>query len=128
MMDEHGVRPVDVQGVGDLHRLPVLTREVLRDHADALQFRELLDAPVDDRDDEAWYVARTRDLHHSAVRRRAVPGPLGALLSGGNDSSANVSLLARDHGVRVVVTGEANDELCFGHGGMVQIRDGHLAR
>jgi phenylacetate-CoA ligase len=45
MMDEHGVRPADVRGVGDLHRLPVLTREILREHADALRFRE--DVPVE---------------------------------------------------------------------------------
>ena len=169
---------------------------------------ELLDAPVDERDDEAYYVARTRELHHAAVRRRAVTGPIGALCSGGNDSSSNVVLLsrgganplhtftvgladfegdtkyndlhfarqvaeyaksehhesllstdeflalipqtieaqddlvsepssvflfhalrmARDQGVRVVITGEANDELCCGHGGMVSIRDGYKAR
>lgn len=172
------------------------------------RFWDLLDAPVDERDDEGYYVERTRELHAAAVRRRAVPGPIGALLSGGNDSSANVSLLARGgaqplhtftvglaefegdtkyndlyyarqvaeyagtqhheslmttddflavipetiaaqddlvsepssvflfhalrmakaEGVRVVITGEANDELTCGHGGMVQIRDGYNAR
>jgi len=172
------------------------------------RYWDLLDAPIDERDDERFYVDRTRELHHAAVRRRGVSGPMGALLSGGNDSSANVSLLARQgaaplhtftvgladfegdqkyndlhyarqvaesaktrhheallstdeflriipetieaqddlvsepssvflfhalrmakaEGVRVVVTGEANDELCCGHGGMVQIRDGYLAR
>ena len=30
--------------------------------------------------------------------------------------------------MRVVITGEANDELCCGHGGMVEIRDGYKAR
>jgi asparagine synthase (glutamine-hydrolysing) len=169
---------------------------------------DLLDAPVDERDDEAYYVRRTAELHQEAVRRRQVPGPIGALCSGGNDSSSNVVLLsrqgasplhtftvglaefegdakyndllyarqvaeyaksqhhesllttddflalipetieaqddlvsepssvflfhalrmARDQGVRVVITGEANDELCCGHGGMVQIRDGYNAR
>ena len=169
---------------------------------------DLLDAPVDERDDLAYYVNRTRDLHHAAVRRRRVSGPIGALCSGGNDSSSNVVLLSRqgasplhtftvglaefegdskyndlhyarqvaeyaksqhhesllstdeflniipqtieaqddlvsepssvflfhalrmakDHGVRVVITGEANDELCCGHGGMVAIRDGYKAR
>lgn len=169
---------------------------------------DLLDAPVDERDDLAYYVNRTRDLHQAAVRRRRVSGPIGALCSGGNDSSSNVVLmsrqgasplhtftvglaefegdskyndlhyarqvaeyaksqhhesllttdeflniipqtieaqddlvsepssvflfhalrLAKDHGVRVVVTGEANDELCCGHGGMVAIRDGYKAR
>jgi asparagine synthase (glutamine-hydrolysing) len=172
------------------------------------RFWDLLDAPVDERDDEAYYVEKTRALHEKAVRNRGVSGPFGALLSGGNDSSANVSLLARqghaplhtftvglsefegdtkyndlhyarqvaqlagtkhheallstdeflkilpqtidaqddlvsepssvflfhalrmakDEGVRVVVTGEANDELCCGHGGMVEIRDGHDKR
>lgn len=177
-------------------------------HAGEHRYWDLLDAPVDERDDEMYYVARTRELHEAAVRRRAVSGPLGALLSGGNDSSANVSLLsrhgagplhtftvgladfegdpkyndlhharlvaehigtrhheallsadqflatipdtveaqddlvsepssvfllhalrlAREQGVRVVITGEANDELCCGHGGMAAIRDGHAAR
>jgi asparagine synthase (glutamine-hydrolysing) len=176
--------------------------------AEERRYWDLLDAPVDERDDETYYVSRTRELHHAAVRRRAVSGPIGALLSGGNDSSANVSLLARDRtaplhtftvglaefegdtkfndlyyarkvaeqartkhhdalmstddflatipetiaaqddlvsepssvflfhalrmakeqGLRVVITGEANDELCCGHGGMVEIRDGHAAR
>ncbi len=169
---------------------------------------DLLDAPVDERDDEKYYVTRTQELHQAAVRRRRVSGPIGALLSGGNDSSSNVVLLSRqgasplhtftvglaefegdskyndlyyarqvaeyaksqhheslmstdeflaiipqtieaqddlvsepssvflfhalrlakDHGVRVVITGEANDELCCGHGGMVHIRDGYKAR
>jgi asparagine synthase (glutamine-hydrolysing) len=175
---------------------------------DERRFWDLLDAPVDERNDEAYYVDKTRHLHEEAVRRRGVSGPMGALLSGGNDSSANVSMLARqgheplhtftvglaefegdtkyndlhyarqvaelagtkhheallstddflkilpqtidaqddlvsepssvflfhalrmarDEGVRVVVTGEANDELCCGHGGMVEIRDGHDKR
>jgi asparagine synthase (glutamine-hydrolysing) len=169
---------------------------------------DLLDAPVDERDDEPYYVKRTAELHQAAVRRRRVAGPIGALCSGGNDSSSNVVLLSRqgadplhtftvglaefegdtkyndlyyarqvaeyaksqhhesllstdeflriipqtieaqddlvsepssvflyhalrmakDVGVRVVITGEANDELCCGHGGMVQIRDGYKAR
>jgi asparagine synthase (glutamine-hydrolysing) len=169
---------------------------------------DLLDAPVDERDDEAYYVARTRELHQAAVRRRSVDGPIGAFCSGGNDSSSNVVLLSRqganplhtytvglaefegdskyndlhyarqvaeyaksthhesllstddflglipqtieaqddlvsepssvflfhalrlakDSGVKVVITGEANDELCCGHGGMVEIRDGYKKR
>jgi asparagine synthase (glutamine-hydrolysing) len=36
--------------------------------------------------------------------------------------------LAKDQGVKVIITGEANDELCCGHGGMVGIRDGYNAR
>jgi asparagine synthase (glutamine-hydrolysing) len=169
---------------------------------------DLLDQPVDERNDEKYYVDRTRELHHAAVRRRSVSGPIGALCSGGNDSSSNVVLLSRqgasplhtftvgladfegdskyndlhyarqvaeyaksqhhesllstedflklipktieaqddlvsepssvflfhalqlakDQGVKVVITGEANDELCCGHGGMVEIRDGYNAR
>ena len=169
---------------------------------------DLLDNAVDERDDEKYYVNRTRELHQAAVRRRTVAGPIGALLSGGNDSSSNVVLLSRqgasplhtftvgladfegdskyndlhyarqvaeyaksqhhesllstdeflniipqtveaqddlvsepssvflfhalrmakDQGLKVVVTGEANDELCCGHGGMVAIRDGYKAR
>lgn len=169
---------------------------------------DLLDAPVDERDDEKYYVSRTAELHQAAVKRRSVDGPIGAFCSGGNDSSSNVVLmsrqganplhtftvglaefegdskyndlyyarqvaeyaksqhhesllstdeflnlipqtieaqddlvsepssvflfhalkLAKDQGVRVIITGEANDELCCGHGGMVQIRDGYKAR
>jgi phenylacetate-CoA ligase len=40
MMDGQGVRPSDVRGLADLPRLPVLTREVLRAHADELRFRD----------------------------------------------------------------------------------------
>ena len=36
--------------------------------------------------------------------------------------------LAADEGLRVVITGEANDELCCGHGGMTHIRDGYYRR
>lgn len=45
MMDERGVRPADVRGLADLPRLPVLTREILRQHAGALRLRG--DAPVE---------------------------------------------------------------------------------
>lgn len=169
---------------------------------------DLLDNPVDERDDEQYYVTRTAELHHAALKRRQVTGPIGAMCSGGNDSSSNVVLLSRngsnplhtftvglaefegdqkyndlyyarqvaeyaksthheslmstdeflalipqtvdaqddlvsepssvflfhalrmakDNGVRVVITGEANDELCCGHGGMTHIRDGYAAR
>jgi asparagine synthase (glutamine-hydrolysing) len=34
----------------------------------------------------------------------------------------------KEQGIKVVITGEANDELCCGHGGMVHIRDGFKAR
>ena len=36
--------------------------------------------------------------------------------------------MAKDAGRAVVITGEANDELCCGHGGMVTIRDGYYTR
>jgi asparagine synthase (glutamine-hydrolysing) len=176
--------------------------------ANERRYWDLLDAPVEEREDEEYYVSWTRELHRGSVRRRAVSGPMGALLSGGNDSSANVSLLSRhgaaplhtftvglaefegdekyndlhyarqvaagartqhheallstdeflqiipetiraqddlvsepssvflfhalrlakEQGLRVVITGEANDELCCGHGGMVAIREGYSAR
>jgi asparagine synthase (glutamine-hydrolysing) len=172
------------------------------------QWWDLLDAPVDERKDAQYYISKTAELHAAAVRRRRVEGPIGALCSGGNDSSSNVVMLSRgganplhtftvglsefegdskyndlyfarqvaeyaksqhhesllstddflglipktieaqddlvsepssvflfhalqlakDQGVKVVITGEANDELTCGHGGMVQIRDGHKAR
>src|SRR6202023_983193 len=60
------------------------------------EYWDLLDEPIPERDDEAFYVDRVRDLHHAAVERRKVDGPVGALLSGGNDSSANAALLARN--------------------------------
>jgi asparagine synthase (glutamine-hydrolysing) len=179
-----------------------------RGEANERRWWDLLDAPVDERDDESYYVSRTAELHQAAVRRRTVSGPIGAFCSGGNDSSSNVVLLSRqgasplhtftvglaefegdakyndlhyarqvaeyaksqhhesllstddflklipqtieaqddlvsepssvflfhalglakEAGVRVIITGEANDELCCGHGGMVQVRDGYKAR
>jgi asparagine synthase (glutamine-hydrolysing) len=172
------------------------------------RYWDLLADPVPESNDETFYVERVRELHTQALRRRKVEGPIASLLSGGNDSSANASLLSRygsnhlhtftvglaglegqdkyndleyarkvagviqsdhherlistseflatipvtiesmedlvsepssvflhhallmakDHGLRVVVTGEANDELCCGHGGMIQIRDGYYSR
>lgn len=172
------------------------------------RYWDLLAEPVPDTFDERYYVDRVRALHSQSVARRRVEGPIASLLSGGNDSSANASLLARfgstplhtftvgladlegdekyndleyarrvaqyihsqhheellstddflktipltidamddlvsepssvflyhalrmarDQGLRVVVTGEANDELCCGHGGMINIRDGYYRR
>ncbi|HEY7057267.1 MAG TPA: asparagine synthase (glutamine-hydrolyzing) [Vicinamibacterales bacterium] len=169
---------------------------------------DLLQHPIPESSNEGFYVERVRALHHASVARRDVEGPVGSLLSGGNDSSANASLLsldrsrtlhtftvgladlegsaqysdigyarrvaasigsvhherllstdeflqtipstidamddlvsepscvflhhalqlAADQGLRVVITGEANDELCCGHGGMVQIREGYYRR
>jgi asparagine synthase (glutamine-hydrolysing) len=169
---------------------------------------DLLQNPIPESSNERFYVERVRALHHASVARRDVEGPIGSLLSGGNDSSANASLLSRDRsrrlhtftvgladlegdakyndieyarrvaasigsvhherllstneflrtipltidamddlvsepsavflhhalrlaadeGLRVVITGEANDELCCGHGGMIHIRDGYYRR
>jgi asparagine synthase (glutamine-hydrolysing) len=169
---------------------------------------DLLQNPVPESNDERFYVERVRALHHASVAGRDVEGPIGSLLSGGNDSSANAALLSRDRsrtlhtftvgladlegtakyndieyarrvadtigsvhherllstdeflqtipatidamddlvsepsavflhhalglaaeeGLRVVITGEANDELCCGHGGMTHIRDGYYRR
>jgi phenylacetate-CoA ligase len=45
MMDERGVRPADVRGLADLPRLPVLTKDVLREHAGDLRLKG--DLPVE---------------------------------------------------------------------------------
>ncbi len=45
MMDERRVRPADVRGVADLPKLPILTKDALREHGDALRFRR--DVPVE---------------------------------------------------------------------------------
>jgi asparagine synthase (glutamine-hydrolysing) len=59
-------------------------------------FWDLLWDPVAEVDDESFYVERARKLHDAAVERRMVPsGPIAALVSGGNDSSANASIIAR---------------------------------
>ncbi|HTS61392.1 MAG TPA: asparagine synthase (glutamine-hydrolyzing) [Candidatus Acidoferrales bacterium] len=169
---------------------------------------DLLANPMPESDDERYYVERVRDLHSQALRRRSIESPIAALLSGGNDSSANASLLARhgsrplhtftvglagmegqdqyndlayarkvadalrsdhherlvsidefletipvtidamedlvsepssvflyhalrmakDKGLRVIITGEANDELSCGHGGMIDVRHGYYRR
>jgi asparagine synthase (glutamine-hydrolysing) len=59
------------------------------------RYWDLLDDPIPERDDEAFYVERVRELHRQAVERRSVDGPIAVLLSGGNDSSANAAALAR---------------------------------
>ncbi len=65
--------------------------------------------PPRDREAEAFYVERLRATHARAVRDRLEPGaPTGALLSGGNDSSANVMRLARE-GVRPLHTISVGD-------------------
>ena len=172
------------------------------------RFWDLLDNPVPERNDESFYVDHVKQLHDRAVRDRMPDGPLAALVSGGNDSSANAALMARyakgplhtftvgladvegqeryndliyakqvadligsqhhelllstdeflqtipvtvaamddmvsepssiflyhalrlakDTGAKTVVTGEANDELCCGHGEMIKIRNGYYEK
>jgi len=174
------------------------------------RFWDLADDAIPERDDPAYYIEQVRELHRHAVRNRLPGGPVGAMLSGGNDSSANVALmgrmadapsqvhtftvgledvegdpeytylayarkvaqfvgtthhehlmstdefldaipvvtddlddlvsepssvflrralqLAKDSGVSTVITGEANDELCCGHGEMIEIRRGYYER
>ncbi len=173
-------------------------------------FWDLLMDAVPEVDDENFYVKKVKELHESSVRRRFVPGPVAALVSGGNDSSSNAALMARmvakpddlhtftvglaefegdekysdmkyakqvadliksqhheklmnvdeflatipiacdamddlvsepssvflyqalkmvkDQGLKVVVTGEANDELSCGHGEMIRIRSSYYDR
>jgi phenylacetate-CoA ligase len=47
MMDEHGVRPGDVGGVADLHKLPILTKETLRAHRDELRAQDFQGGDVE---------------------------------------------------------------------------------
>jgi len=174
------------------------------------RFWDLADDAIPERDDAGYYIERVRELHKNAVQNRLTGGSIGAMLSGGNDSSANVALmgkmvsspellhtftvgledvegdpaytdlayakkvaefvgtthhehlmstdeflgsisavtedlddlvsepssiflrralqLAKDSGVKTVITGEANDELCCGHGEMISIRRGYYER
>ena len=57
---------------------------------------DLLQNPIPESSDERFYVERVRALHQASVAGRDVDGPIGSLLSGGNDSSANAALLSRD--------------------------------
>lgn len=194
----------------DINKLPAGTVAIFAGsgRAETTRYWDLLADPIDETDDERFYVDKVRALHLQAVAGRDVKGPIASLLSGGNDSSANASLLARrrsdplhtftvglaslegnekyndleyarrvarfihsthheyllstdeflatipvtieamddlvsepssvflyhalrlakEQGLRVVVTGEANDELCCGHGGMIHIRNGYYRR
>jgi asparagine synthase (glutamine-hydrolysing) len=194
----------------EIQKVPAGTAAVCRPDGSVKleRFWDILANPIPESNDEKFYVDRVRELHSQAVKRRQVEGPIASLLSGGNDSSANASLLAsfgsnplhtftvgladlegnekyndllyarkvadvihsehhehllstsefletipvminamedlvsepssiflyhalrlaKDQGLRVVVTGEANDELCCGHGGMMHIRDGYYSR
>jgi asparagine synthase (glutamine-hydrolysing) len=63
--------------------------------ADVQPFWDLLWDPIPEVDNESFYVDKVRELHDGAVTRRMVDGPMAALVSGGNDSSANASIMAR---------------------------------
>lgn len=169
---------------------------------------DLFADPIAEVDSLEHYAQRVRELHREAVAARVADGPMAALLSGGNDSSANVALMSelgvaplhtftvglaelegrdgfsdlvharkvadlvgtvhherlitvddfiatmprvidaqddlvsepssvflhhalemvREHGLRIVVTGEANDEISCGHPGMIQCREGYYRR
>src|SRR5207244_809153 len=58
------------------------------------RYWDLLQDPIPEQADELFYVDRVRELHKGSVTRRTVDGPIGCLLSGGNDSSANAALMA----------------------------------
>jgi asparagine synthase (glutamine-hydrolysing) len=65
---------------------------------DVKQFWDLLWEAVPEVDDEKFYVDKVRQLHDESVDRRMEPGAnarIGALVSGGNDSSSNASIMAR---------------------------------
>lgn len=174
----------------------------------AERYWDLLWEPIPERDEETFYVDSVRRLHTESVQGRIVPGPMAALLSGGNDSSANVARMirlgvsplhtftvglqdvegqssyndlyyarqvaercgaqhhealmpidqfleliprtveilddlvsepscvflyqalrmAQEQGLKVVMTGEANDELSCGHGEMIRIRQRYYDR
>jgi asparagine synthase (glutamine-hydrolysing) len=59
------------------------------------RYWDLLDAPIPERAEASFYIERVRELHDGSLRRRIVAGPIGSMLSGGNDSSANAALLAK---------------------------------
>src|SRR5439155_19025527 len=92
---------LNVPGPGTLFagikKLPPATVAVCRPDGsvETSSFWDLAEEPIPERDDETFYIERVRELHRRAVERRKVDGPVGALLSGGNDSSANVALLAK---------------------------------
>lgn len=193
-----------------IRKLPpgAIARARLGETPAVLPYFDLSRDPIPEKDDRDWYVRETRERHRRAVERRLVDGRIGALLSGGNDSSANVALvsrsgrcdvhtftvglaevegsgaysdaqyarrvaelygtrhtellldihefvesipplfevmddlvsepssiflrqaleLAHSEGLSVVITGEANDELCCGHAEMIRIRDGYYQR
>src|SRR6185437_7210948 len=63
--------------------------------ARADRFWDLFSRAPEPARDLDYYVSRVRELHHDAVASRVNGGATAALLSGGNDSSANVAMLSR---------------------------------
>ena len=47
LMDEAGVRPEDIRAVIDLAKLPILTKEIVREHGKELRVRQIGDADVE---------------------------------------------------------------------------------
>jgi asparagine synthase (glutamine-hydrolysing) len=62
---------------------------------DVKPYWDLLWDAVPEVDDERFYVERVKQLHDGAVARRMITGRVAALVSGGNDSSANAAIMAR---------------------------------
>jgi asparagine synthase (glutamine-hydrolysing) len=62
---------------------------------DVKPYWDLLWDAIPEVDDEKFYVDKVRELHDGAVARRMISGRVAALVSGGNDSSANASIMAR---------------------------------
>lgn len=47
LMDEHGVKPQQIRGVDDLPKLPIVTKELLRERSDSLRASELRDEDLE---------------------------------------------------------------------------------
>ncbi|MDB4957934.1 MAG: Asparagine synthetase [Myxococcales bacterium] len=80
-----------------ISKLPPGCRAVIEPNGahQVTRYWDLLDDPIAEREDEQFYIDNVRSLHSAAVDRRMVDGPIAALLSGGNDSSANAALIAQ---------------------------------
>jgi asparagine synthase (glutamine-hydrolysing) len=63
---------------------------------DVKPYWDLLWDAIPEQDNERFYIDKVRELHDAAVERRMTPGArMAALVSGGNDSSSNASIMAR---------------------------------
>jgi phenylacetate-CoA ligase len=47
LMEEARVRPPDIRGAADLAKLPILTKEIVREQKDALRVRQITDAQIE---------------------------------------------------------------------------------